>query len=164
MVPPFFPAADYKRLEAMLSRFHSEYAMNLEELDGFFAALICAPELVMPSGFLPEICGGEPEGPIWKNEEELKDFFDLLMRYWNGMVGAFESGETFNPQLLKQADGLVRGNDWARGFMRGIALGEEDWRELFRDEGNFGMMIPILALFHEHDEDPEHLRPLVPNE
>jgi Uncharacterised protein family (UPF0149) len=28
---------------------------NLEEIDGFFAALICSPELAKPSEYLPEI-------------------------------------------------------------------------------------------------------------
>jgi yecA family protein len=34
-------------------------AMNLEELDGFFAAPIAGPETVMPSGYCPEVFGGE---------------------------------------------------------------------------------------------------------
>ncbi len=149
--------AEYKRLEAMLRRFQNERAMNLEEVDGFFAALLCAPVLVPPSGYLPEIWGGEHE-PAWKSTEELQGFVDLLMRHWNSVASTFESGAAFKPRLLKQADGLVHGNDWARGFMRGVALGEDDWREFFRDEANFGLMIPILALFHEHDEDTE-MRP-----
>ena len=47
-------------MDAMLSRFHSKSAMNnAEEVDGFFAALICSPELAKPSEYLPEIWGGE---------------------------------------------------------------------------------------------------------
>jgi len=33
--------------------------MNLEELDGFFAALIAGPETVMPSEYNRELFGGE---------------------------------------------------------------------------------------------------------
>jgi len=33
--------------------------MDLEELDGFFAALHCCPELVPPSEYLPEVLGTE---------------------------------------------------------------------------------------------------------
>ena len=33
--------------------------MNVEELDGFFAALIAGPETVMPSEYYPEVFGGE---------------------------------------------------------------------------------------------------------
>ena len=38
--------AERDRLDAMLSRFRNDYAMNnAEEIDGFFAALICSPQL-----------------------------------------------------------------------------------------------------------------------
>src|SRR5690242_19757525 len=34
-------------------------AMNIEEVDGFFAALIAGPEVVPPSEYLPEVFGAE---------------------------------------------------------------------------------------------------------
>jgi hypothetical protein len=41
--------AECARLNAVLSRFGSEYAMNnLEEIDGFFAALICSSDFANP--------------------------------------------------------------------------------------------------------------------
>lgn len=150
-----FSEEDNRRLAEILLRFRHEGAMNLEEVDGFFAALVCAPALVPPSGYLPEILGDEQSEPILKSLEEAQNFFDLLMRYWNSVVTRLSSGQVFVPFLLKHSDGLAYGNDWARGFMRGIALGEDDWRGLFHDDNEFGKMIPILALFHEHDSDPE---------
>jgi hypothetical protein len=33
--------------------------MNVEQLDGFFAALIAGPETVMPSEYYPEVFGGD---------------------------------------------------------------------------------------------------------
>lgn len=33
--------------------------MNIEQLDGFFAALIAGPDVVPPSEYLPEVFGGE---------------------------------------------------------------------------------------------------------
>jgi len=39
---------EYDRLAAVLRRFPSEDAMDLEEMDGFFAALICGPVTVLP--------------------------------------------------------------------------------------------------------------------
>ena len=45
-------------VDTILSRFHSENAIhNAEELDGFFAALICSPEIAKPSEYSPEIWG-----------------------------------------------------------------------------------------------------------
>lgn len=146
---------DNKRLTELLLRFRHEGAMNLEEVDGFFTALVCAPALVPPSGYLPEIFGDERREPGWENLEEAQSFYDLLMHYWNGVVSRLNSGETYVPFLQKRPDGLVYGNDWAHGFMRGVALDEEGWREIFRNDKAFGLMIPILALHHEHDPNPE---------
>src|SRR6266545_6482655 len=147
--------AEYQRLEEILSGFHGEHAMNLEEVDGFFAALICGPESVLPSEYLPEILGGEPaDDPVWESKEELQEFFDLLMRHWNSIAHTLLSGEVFLPYLLG-ADGIAYGNDWARGFMRGTELRKESWLELFDDDDHAGPLIPILILFHEHDPDPE---------
>src|SRR3954466_1505389 len=106
--------ADYDRLADTLNRFHGEGAMNLEQLDGFFAALICGPDRVHPSEYLPEIWGGSDMA-----DEE-----------------AFAA------------------NDWAQGFLRGMALGRADWGELLKDEDEGGWIIPIFALAHEHDPDP----------
>ena len=47
------------RLEEFLWNCESGEAMSLEELDGFFAALIAGPELVLPSEYLPEVLGGK---------------------------------------------------------------------------------------------------------
>jgi uncharacterized protein len=44
-------------LSAVLERFGDKRSMNLEQLDGFIAALICGPELVPPSKYLPTIWG-----------------------------------------------------------------------------------------------------------
>jgi len=42
--------AERDRMDAVLSRFR---------IDGFFAALICSPEIAKPIQYLPEIWGGE---------------------------------------------------------------------------------------------------------
>jgi hypothetical protein len=46
------------------------------------------------------------------------------------------------------------GNDWAHGFVRG----KDDRVVLFNDENHGGSLVPIFALAHEHDPDPE-MRP-----
>jgi uncharacterized protein len=137
-----FSEEDNRRLAEILLRFRNEGAMNLEEVDGFFAALICAPALVPPSIYLPEILGDESREPIWKSIEEAQSFFDHLMRCWNSVVTRLSSGQAHIPLLLKHSDSLVYGKDWARGFMRGVALGEDDWSELFDDDNKFSRVCP----------------------
>jgi uncharacterized protein len=51
--------AECDRLAEFRSKAQSNQAMNLEELDGFFAALIAGPEVVLPSEYLPAVFGGE---------------------------------------------------------------------------------------------------------
>ena len=53
------PYQELSRLGDFLKRCKGGEAMNLEELDGFFAALIAGPDLVLPSEYLPEVFGGE---------------------------------------------------------------------------------------------------------
>jgi uncharacterized protein len=50
--------AELDRLAEFLSKSRGGQAMNIEELDGFFAALIAGPDLVPPSEYLPEVFRG----------------------------------------------------------------------------------------------------------
>ena len=64
---------------------------NVEEIDGFFAALICSPELAKPSQYLPEIWGGEmADDEAFADRKEAQDFLSLLMRYWNNIARILE--------------------------------------------------------------------------
>ena len=150
--------AEYDRLALLLAR--GAGAMNLEMLDGFFVALICSPDLVQPSEYLRVIWGGDRVGGEagFRDDEEMQEFFDLTMRHWNHVAGTLRSGETFLPLLLEDDAGVACANDWSQGFMRGTALRPEDWAGLLDDEEHGGLLVPILALAHEHHSDPQ-MRP-----
>jgi len=53
---------------------------------------------------------------------------------------------------------VAHGNDWARGFIRGMNMRHEGWAKLINDEEHGPGLIPMMMLCHEHDEDPE-MRP-----
>jgi hypothetical protein len=59
---------------------------------------------------------------------------------------------------MEDKDGTAHGNNWARGFMRGMGIRHDGWAELVNDEEHGGCLIPMMMLCHEHDEDPE-MRP-----
>jgi uncharacterized protein len=147
--------ADYDRLGALLERAGAADAMDPEKLDGFFAALICGPDLVPPSEYLEEIWEGE-ETPF-ETVEELREFLDLIMRHWNRIAGALADPDQIFEPLLFAEDGedLPRGNRWAQGFLRGISMCRQSWKEIFADDDKFAMLMPIFALAHENDPDPE---------
>ncbi len=145
------------RFAEFLSR--SDQAMNIEEVDGFFAALIAGPEVVLPSEYLPEVFGGEmADACEFSGLKEANEILGLIMGHWNGIAATLHKGDVHLPILLEDGNGVFPGNDWARGFVRGMDMRSTGWAELLADEEQSGSVFPMLMLYHEHDEDPE-LRP-----
>jgi len=97
-------------------------------------SLHCAPEDgVLKSGRSPHRLSQQPRAPF--------------------------KGEVYIPPLMLEDENcLAHGNDWARGFMRGMHMRHDGWAELMDDEEHGGCLVPMMMLFHEHDEDPE-MRP-----
>jgi uncharacterized protein len=140
-------------------------AMNLEKLNGFFAALICGPEVVLPSEYLPLIWGDEYS---FENDAQATEIIGLLMRHWNTIAdtlrGTLEVPDVYLPVLQVADDGIAHGNDWALGFMRGVGTRPYGWRELLDSDESGGPMVIIMMLAHENDPDPEMRPPPVPSE
>ena len=151
--------AELDRLGDFLKGCKGGGAMNLEELDGFFAALIAGPETVVPSEYYREVFGGEMSYACeFGTLDEANEILGLMMRHWNDIAGTLFKDEVYVPLLLFDENGVAHGNDWAHGFMRGMRMRHDGWAELVNDEEHGGCLIPIMMLYHEHDEDPE-IRP-----
>jgi yecA family protein len=113
----------------------------------------------MPSEYLPEVFGGEmSEACDFGSLDEANEVLGLMMRHWNDIAGTLLKDEPYVPLLLEEEAGAANGNDWARGFMRGIEMRHDGWAELVNDEDHGGCLIPMMMLYYEHDEDPE-MRP-----
>ena len=159
MKPQPLTEAELERVSALLERFDTKPSMNLEQLDGFFAALISGPRIVPPSDYLPVICGDEMVLQDTVNAQPvLQDFLSLIMRHWNVIAETLHSGEVFLPLLLQEENGITHANDWATGFLRGMEFHKEEWATLLADEEHGGWLVPIFALANEHSPDPE-MRP-----
>jgi uncharacterized protein len=134
---------------------HGE-AMSLEELDGFFCALICGPEVVPPSEYLPYIWGGElVQGRGFKTIEEVQEIMTLLTRHWNTIADTLLRGNVHVPLIFDDENGIAMGNEWAIGFERGTHLRSGSWEKLVDDDEHWGALTPMILLAHEHDPDPE---------
>jgi uncharacterized protein len=90
--------------------------------------------------------------------DQANEILGLMMRHWNDIAGTLFKDEVYVPLLLENEDGVTHGNDWTQGFMRGMHMRHDGWAELVNDEEHGGYLIPIMMLYHEHDEDPE-MRP-----
>jgi uncharacterized protein len=151
--------AEMETLGEILDQLADDGAMDLEELDGFFAALHCCPELVLPSEFLGEVFGdGLENGDVFPNIKVVNLAFSLLMNHWNAVGQAFASEDFFLPLMLEDDESKTYGNNWAIGFLRGVELRKEAWKEVLEDENKMGWFVPIFALAYENDPDPK-MRP-----
>ena len=129
-------------------------AMNLEELDGFFCALIAGPDTVIPSEYYPEVFGGEMSDACeFESLDVANEILGLMMRHWNTIAATLLKEKPYMPLLLEDEDGVAHGNDWARGFMRGMDMRHDGWAKLLDNEEQGGCVIPMMALYHEHDDD-----------
>ncbi|MFT4100744.1 MAG: UPF0149 family protein [Burkholderiaceae bacterium] len=158
--------AEFDQLEAFLAS-HDSTTMNLEMLDGFFTALICGPDLVPPNEYLPEILGKSSFDDL----DQANAIFGLLMRHWNTIAAALlrtlEHDEAYGAFLYEDEQGRVLGNDWAFGFMRGITMRPDSWRELLAMEPGSdteGLLFPVTWIIHENDPDPARRSPAITRE
>jgi uncharacterized protein len=88
--------AEFERLSGILARFDNKHPMNLEQLDGFLAALICGPEIVRPSEYLPVICGSDMVfEDSFGAQSVLQDFLSLVMRHWNVIADTLHRATCF---------------------------------------------------------------------
>src|SRR5947199_8334287 len=83
-------------------------AMNIEELDGFFAALVAGPETVMPSEYYPHIFGGTMEDTCeFETLDQVNAVLGLMMRHWNTIAGTLYADEPYLPVLLEDEQGVA---------------------------------------------------------
>jgi uncharacterized protein len=144
--------AELDQLAVLLGRHRDEGAMNLEELDGFLAAVTCGPDRISQLEYIGAALGGIVE------PEAVSQIASLIRRHQEAMAQTLKAGGLFTPILLQDENGVSCANDWAQGFLRGMQWNRREWLSLMDDEAHGGLIIPIFALAHEHDPDPE-MRP-----
>ncbi|WP_457938831.1 YecA/YgfB family protein [Mesorhizobium sp. 10J20-29] len=147
--------ADLEALDKYLSSEASpENSMLLSDLDGFLTGIVCSPELIMPSEWLPVVWGGtEPDVSdidthIWAMQAVLERYNEIASEL-NGEPPAIE------PLFWEAPEGHAIAMDWCEGFMQALALRRELWAELLETEQGRDWMFPVFA--HLFDEDGKSL-------
>ena len=122
-------------------------ALTLEEVDGFFCALVVGPEPVMPSEYMPHVWGGvgRAEGPVYDSEVQRRFVLDLFTRHWNTIARRIAEGADHEPFLFAAGD-ADRGRSWASGFNLGVMLRDPAWTRLTRNRKAGMLLEAILAL------------------
>jgi len=117
---------------------------NFYEFAGLVAALHTCPTVVPPTQLLARLWG--PDGHVWTDGDEAKDFADDLGVYWNDIadliaacVQSPESDHTVDPIDVYEEDfdGVAEADrplhlasamvSWSRGFIRATAEWPDAW-------------------------------------
>ena len=153
-------ASELEDLDGFLSLVDGGKVPNTEALDGFFAALACCPDLIMPSEYIPIIQSGETEDGdmAFDGLDAAQRFMDLVNRHWNYVNYQLNECPAYLPLVHENEEGEYCGNDWANGFLCGINLRHDIWSELVNSEEHGGSMVPIWALAYEKHPDA-NMRP-----
>ncbi len=113
--------------------------MQLSDLDGFLTGVICSPEAIMPSTWLP-VAFSSPE--IGAPPEIL----ELVMGRYNDIVASLNSEPpALEPVFWRAKEGHMIAIDWCEGFMDAYALRSDSWDVLMRTDEGREWMFPILA-------------------
>jgi uncharacterized protein len=147
---------EFDKIEEILDRFGDKRAMNLEQMDGFLAAIVCSPREITPSEFLPVIWGDKIiNEEAFIAQPQLQEFIRLVLRHRNSIAHILRGSDVFTPLVFADKQGGFHGNDWAKGFLEGTKFCKDDWTMLMEDEEEGGALVPIFALAYENDPDPE---------
>ncbi len=119
---------------------------EVSELDGFFAALACAPDLIPPSRWMPAIWGGDEASPEWQTLEDARAFSEMVMTLYNEVVLSFTENVFEALFLEREVEGATYTivDEWCAGFLRGLGL----WGHLVTaDQAELEECLQPLALF-----------------
>ena len=108
-----------------------EGVLGVSELDGFLTAIASGPEEVGPSLWLPAVWGDCE--PVWESESQLEEVFTLMLRHMNVIAThLMDEPDTFEPIFLNntaEEEVYVVVDEWCAGYLRGLSLTAEKWRE-----------------------------------
>jgi len=103
---------------------HDDSILDVSELDGFFAALACAPDTVLPSRWMPAIWGGEEKTPAWQDKDEIDTFTRATFTLYNEAIQSMHENSYEALFLEREVEGKIYTivDEWCNGFLRGINL------------------------------------------
>ena len=121
--------------------------MTLSELDGYIVGVLACPEMIPPSGWLPQVWGetGEAEFP---DEKVAEKTISAVMAHYNSVVASITGSLRVEPiyEIDPNSD-EVMWEPWVDGFTRAMRLRPEAWSQLLdqADEETRATMIFLMA-------------------
>lgn len=144
---------DEKVLANFLRKHRNANALSLLQAKGFLFCLVCCPDSIAPSEWLPLIL----EDASFKNDEEAKQIMDCLLVLYNQMNNQILHGTAKLPKechvLANTMSNFVDPapiHQWSQGFMKGYVWLREFWDEIVKTDDDvrhaFDMNIIVLGV------------------
>jgi uncharacterized protein len=122
--------------------------LRIDELDGLFCALICGPETVQPSEFLPVVFGDQGENDVvFATEQEANHYLSLIFRLWNTIASTLMAGNLYKLVIFDEdIDGIPSSARWAHGFRIGMNMRPDAWQRWIDTEQAPVLLQPVAML------------------
>jgi len=135
------------RIDRFLCRYGSDDSIaNASELDGYMAALACAPALIRSARWIPALWGGEESVPEWDSNSEAREFEKMVTALNSAVATSLEKQE-YEPLFHEYKTAGIRRlsvEEWCFGFLKGLKL----WGLIGRvDRSNSKDLITPVLLF-----------------
>lgn len=136
------------------ARSHSPATLGLEELYGFLFAVVSAPDLVLPSEWIPAIF--DADEPVFTDENEGVRFHRSIMTLYNQLNRGVKDATVALPACIELREPAEQNFDkdaplmlWASGFAQGHDWLEEAWDvDLPKDvDDDLGTCLGALLFF-----------------
>lgn len=147
--------AELHELESFLdSPRLADTAMDLNGIDGYFAAILSGPRTLMPSEWMPSIWDPNDRklSPEFETLEHANRILGLLMRHYNTVARVLmDEPEELVPIYL---DGDLGGAaSWCSGYLAGMRFDRESWAKLLATKPRW--IAPILCLGTRNEDGKE---------
>ncbi len=111
-------------------------------MDGFMAAVACSHEPISPSKMLENVWGEEQ----LENVKQAQKIPALIFQHWDDTRHLLASKDAYEPLLIEINKDAPLARQWARGFVLGIDLQKQVWKDVFKDENLASWLIALCLL------------------
>jgi uncharacterized protein len=127
--------------------------MPLDAMQGFLAAVISAPDVILPSRWLPVVLGADRE---WQTMDSAQEALGLLMRFYNEIALDLLDGHGVDPLLYPVSDQSSEQDYamWALGYLEGVELADPAWEAASDQDEVEDLLFPFLILAGGLEHDP----------